>query len=297
MTQSKFYFYRLRVEAKEGESIRWGNIFDGLLQEAVEKNINYESYTNCKLSIHITKKENIGEEKSYSGYLVISEDKETYHKEKKGKFLDIGFDDDESLCHRKKGKLFFLFNIQDNGDVILMLEKQHFSLNITGFLAYLRTRYSRSIEELRYNTLLGKDLTSAIKSLKDNKLTLLKVYFKKHTPADRLQRHGYVEDEIKSLKEKGINANLSLTWDEPITVSKFFKTFFNKRTFEDALEVNFGEFLKVFSFKTNNSVMPTLNLLDNLICFTLPLDKSNYDDDSLFTAMKEYYVENRESIE
>jgi len=97
-----------------------------------------------------------------------------------------------------------------------------------------------------------------------------------------------VEEAIPRLLDKGMYADITLRWENPPKTSEVFMSFFKKRTFEETLDVDFGEFLKAFNFETDNEAIPSLNLLDKIISFILPLDKSSYqNDNSIFSSMKE----------
>jgi len=298
MAQTKFYFYDILTTNKENQIFNWQEALDQIVKETTTKPPVYINYSGYTLSIHIIKKEDLVNEKLYLGYIVIAEDKSSYQKEKRGDFFELGFEEDESLLYTPKGKLYFLFWINNSGEILLNLEKQSFSINIKGFLNYFKTRYSTEIEEINSRMKLGKDLTTTIKSLRDNKIRIVRIYFKKYTPEDTIRKFGYVEEAIPSLLQKGIYADLYLHWDKQnsITIADFFKNFVKRTTFEEALDVDFGEFLKAFSFETDNSAVPSLNLLDKIICFTLPGDKSEYNNEQIFSAMRQYFIENKEKI-
>lgn len=119
----------------------------------------------------------------------------------------------------------------------------------------------------------------------------------KFATEDRVRQFGFVEDAIPKLLEQGIHADLILKWDRPTDVETFFKNFFKKESFEDALDVDFGEFLKQFTFETDNDAVPAMNMLDKLIKVTLPLDKADYTDETLFNTLKELYNSKKEKLE
>jgi hypothetical protein len=296
MAKTQFYFYNLYTKEKEGQTFNWEGILDKIYTETKNRTPHYENHSDYILSIHIAKKETLKQEQAYFGYIVVGEDEGSYQKEKHGDFYELGFEEDEYLCHVAKGKLYFVLFIDKDKKITLMLEKQYFSINIKGFLNYFKNRYSNEVYELTSKNILGKDLISTIKSLKDNKIRLARLYFRKAIPEETIRKFGYVEEAIPSLLKKGIYADLVLHWDKPIGVIDFFTSLFKTKTFDESLDVDFGEFLKIFSFETDNDTIPSLNLLDKIICFILPLDKSEYDEEDIFKLMKEYYLEKREKI-
>lgn len=297
MTNSKFYFYDLSVEEKEGQKFNWEIILDAIKSETDTKTIHYEESSNYKLSIQIGKKETENEEIIYSGFVIVGENEENYQKEKSGEFLELGFDEDESLCHINRGKLAFTLIIKSNNQIILMLEKQYFSINIRGAINYFQKRYSDTIKEIKSKTMIGKDLKNQIINIKDNKVRIARISFKKFATSERVREFGFVEDAIPKLLEQGIHADLILRWDTPLNVETFFQKLFKKESFEDALDVDFGEFLKQFTFDTDNDAVPSLKMLDKLICTYLPLDKADYTDETLFLALKELYNSKKDKLE
>lgn len=297
MGQTKFYFYNLFVQNKLGNQFNWKESLDLIYNETQKKDIVYRSHTDYTLSIHIVKREELQNELLYLGYLVVGEDVENYKKEKKGEFLELEFDDDEHLLNVPKGKLFFLISLNTNGNIILMLEKQYFSLNIKGFLHYLKERHSSILEDIRSKNILGKDLKTILTTLKNNHLTMVRLYFKKYAPQDRIKKGYYVEDVIPKLLEKGIYADITMHWKEPPKTMDFFTKFLGTSTFEEALDIDFGEFLKVFSFETDNDAIPQMNLLDKIVFFLLPFDKSEYpSENEIFDAMKQGFDSKRDKL-
>ncbi len=297
MNQTKFYFYNISLkDINDDYKFNWEESLNQILNETKIKAPTYINHSDYTLSIYVLKKENLDDGRLYSGYILVGEDDEDYKKEKKGDFFELGFEDDEHLLHALKGKLYFLSYINDEGKNILMLEKQYFSINIKGFLSYFKSRYSDKIQDIRSRTILGKDLISIITSLKDNKIKLVKLYFKKFTPEETIRTYGYVEDALISFLKKGIYAEIALHWEKPVGIVDFFKKLFKKNTFEEALDVDFGEFLKIFSFETDNDTIPSLNLLDQIISFTLPGDKADYNDNQIFSLIKKYLIDKKDKI-
>ena len=294
MAQPVFYFYNLFLKKKEDKSFDWVDELDKIKLETESKSPSYQDHINY--SIHLIKKEEQAESKLFFGFFIVGENEANYSKEKKGEFLELDLEEDEHLCHNVKGKLYFLICVDSKGHVILMLERQYFSLNINGFMNYFTERYSDSIEHLRSKNIIGKDLKSTIRNLKDNEIRLVRIYFKKYAPEDRVKKCGYVEDIIPNLLEKGIYADITLRWNVPPKTETFFKNFFKTNSFDEALDVDFGELLKIFQFKTDNDTIPTLNLLDKIICFTLPRDKAEYDDNEIFLSMKEGFQSKRDKL-
>lgn len=293
---SDFYFYRLQPQIKDGSVFEWEKILETLLEETKNKTPHYEQISFGALSVHVLKKD-IKQEKFYFGFLVVSEDKGDYKKEKQGIFSDLGFGTDENLCHTHKGKLYFMIHLDEKNNAILMLEKQYFAINISGFLGYFKKRYSDKIEDLAYKTILGKELRAILSKIKNDKLRVARIRLRNSAIKDLDRKFGYVEDAIESFKKQGVYAEIVLHWDKPsVSTGEFLSEFFKAKTFNDALDVNFGEFLKVFSFKTDSEFIPELNLLNRLIKFTLPFDKAMHNDDEIFSAVKEFYTNNQKGI-
>lgn len=296
MVNSTFYFYAISIVEKEDKEFSWESILNLIKAETDSKRIHYEKHEGYTLSVQIGKKEEDVDKKFY-GYFIVGENDSEYQKEKQGEFLELGLCDDEFLCHIHRGKLAFVINIISNTKIILMLEKQYFSLNIKGVLNYFNKRYAESVQEIKSKTMIGKDLKNQIISLKENKVKIVRISFKKFATEDRVRQFGFVEDAIPKLLEQGIHADLILKWDRPSNVKTFFKNFFKKESFRDALDVDFGEFLKQFTFETDNDAFPSMNMLDKLIMVALPLDKSEYTDKTLFNVLKELYNSKKEKLE
>lgn len=296
MAQTKFYFYDLLLQNKEEKEFNWKEELDKIMLETEQKSPSYQNHSDYILSVHIVKKEDVQGGRFYFGYFIVGEDDINYSRERKGEFLELGFEEDEHLCHKIKGKLNFLIWVSDEGKPILMLERQYFSLNIKGFINYFKQRYSEIIEDLRSRNIIGKDLKSTIQSLKDNEVKLVRIYFRKYAPEDRIKQCGYVEEVIPNLLEKGIYADITLRWKNPPKTEGFFKNFFNTTNFEEALNVDFRELLKIFTFDTDNDTIPSLNLLDKIIYFMLPRDKTEYEDNEMFIALKEGFENKREKL-
>jgi len=296
MAQTKFYFYDLLLQNKQDMIFDWSEELDKIMLETTNKSPTYQNHSDYILSVHIIKKEEAKGGKFYFGYFIVGEDEINYSKERKGEFLELGFEEDEHLCHNLKGKLNFLIWVGDDGKPILMFERQYFSLNIKGFVNYFKQRYSTIIEDLRSRNIIGKDLKSTIQGLKENKVTLVRLYFKKYAPEDRIKQFGYVEEVIPNLLQKGIYADISLRWQNPPNTEGFFKNLFGTESFEEALNVDFGELLKIFSFDTDNETIPSLNLLDKIIYFMLPLEKTAYDDGGMFKTLKEGFESKRDKL-
>ena len=296
MAQTKFYFYNIKAKNEEGDSFDWIKYLDAIQQETFTKQSHYQDHEGYSLSIHILDKEKVGEENMYKGYMIVGEDEKSYKKEKKGEFLELDFQDDEHLLHIVKGKLYFIFWIDNEGRVILMLEKQYFSLNIKGFLNYFKNRYTEEAKKVTSKTILGKELIATLKSLKDNKIQLARIYFRKSTPEETIRKYGFVEDEIASMLRKGIHAELYLHMTTPRTLGDFFKQFFKRRSFEEALEVDLGEFLRQFSFQTDNDIIPEFDVLDKLISLTLPLEKTQYAENQILSEMQSFFLNKKDKI-
>ena len=296
MAQTKFYFYNLMVDNKIGFQFNWKEELDKIYKETQEKKPNYQEHPDYTLSLHISEKVEGSNDITYLGYFIVTEDDTEYKKEKKGEFYELGLDEDEHLCNIPKGKLYFLLWINKKGEVILMLERQYFSLNIKGFLHYLKQRYSDKIEDIQSKNILGKDLKTTLLNLRDNEITLVRIYFKKYAPEQRVKKSGYVEDVIPKLLEKGIYADITLRWEKPPKVWEFFRKFSNTSTFEEALDIDFGEFLKIFNFETDNDTIPSMNLLDKIIFFQLPRDKSEYSEDKILKAIKEGFESKKDKL-
>jgi len=130
MANTKFYFYSIKAKDEEDNPFDWLNSLDVIYNETQSKKNEYQEHQDYSLGIYVLQKEKIGEETLYKGYMIVGEDQKSYKKEKKGEFLELDFQEDEHLCHVVKGRLYFLFWIDNEGRVILMLEKQYFSLNI-----------------------------------------------------------------------------------------------------------------------------------------------------------------------
>jgi len=221
MAQTKFYFYDLLLYNKPEMTFDWSKELDKIMLETKNKSPTYQNQSDYILSVHIIKKEEAQGSKFYFGYFIVGEDEINYSREKKGEFLELGFEENEHLCHNIKGKLNFLICIRDNEKPILMFERQYFSLNIKGFVNYFKQRYSDIIEDLKSRNIIGKDLKSTIQSLKENKVTLVRIYFKKYAPEDRIKQFGYVEEVIPNLLQKGIYADISLRWETPPNTESF----------------------------------------------------------------------------
>lgn len=293
--QTAFYFYNIRLELKEGQSFDWNNVLEIIKSETDQKQPVYKAISGYTISLRIMREKVLDIGKIYEGYILIAEDENEYKKEKKCDFLELDIEEDEHLTHTKKGKLYFLIHVKDN-IITLMLEKQHFIINIRGLLHYFVERYPDMIDKINTRKILGKDLMSSIKNIKDNKMKFVRIYFKKYTPAERIREFGYVEDAIPNYLEKGLYADLTLHFGRAVSVGNFFTEFFKKTTFEEALDVDFGEFLKIFSFEVDNDVTPSLNMLDKMISFTLPLDKSQYSDEEIYNEIERFFVEKKEKI-
>ena len=296
MAQTKFYFYDLLLQNKPETTFDWSGELDKIMLETTNKSPTYQNHSDYILSVHIIKKQEAQGGKFYFGYFIVGEDEINYSRERKGEFLELGFEENEHLCHNIKGKLNFLIWVGDDGKPILMFERQYFSLNIKGFVNYFKQRYSNIIEELRSRNIIGKDLKSTIQSLKENKVTLVRLYFKKYAPEDRIKQFGYVEEVIPNLLQKGIYADISLRWENPPNTESFFKKLFSAGSFEEALNVDFGELLKIFTFDTDNDTIPQLNLLDKIIYFMLPRDKTEYDDNDMFITLKEGFEGKKDKL-
>lgn len=296
MVQTKFYFYDLLLQNKQNKNFDWTTELDKIMLETTNKSPTYQNQSDYILSVQIIKKEEKQGGKFYFGYFIVGEDEINYRKEKKGEFLELGFEEDEHLCHNLKGKLNFLIWVGDDEKLILMFERQYFSLNIKGFVNYFKQRYLDIIKDLRSRNIIGKDLKSTIQGLKENKVTLVRLYFKKYAPEERIKQFGYIEEVIPNLLQKGIYADISLRWENPPNTEGFFKNLFGTESFEEALNVDFGELLKIFNFETDNDAIPSLNLLDKIIYFMLPLDKTSYDDKEMFKILKEGFESKRDKL-
>jgi len=105
-----------------------------------------------------------------------------------------------------------------------------------------------------------------------------------------------VEEEIASMLKKGIHAELYLHLDRPMTLGDFFKQFFKRKSFEEALDVDFGEFLRELSFQTDNDIFPEFNVLDKLVSLTLPLEKTSYEENQILSEMQNFFITKKEKI-
>jgi len=296
MANTKFYFYSIKAKDEEDNPFDWLNSLDVIYNETQSKKNEYQEHQDYSLGIYVLQKEKIGEETLYKGYMIVGEDQKSYKKEKKGEFLELDFQEDEHLCHVVKGRLYFLFWIDNEGRVILMLEKQYFSLNIKGFLSYFKSRYPKEAKKITSKTILGKDLLATLKNLRDNKVRLARIYFRKATPEETIKKYGLVEEEIASMLKKGIHAELYLHLDRPMTLGDFFKQFFKRKSFEEALDVDFGEFLRELSFQTDNDIFPEFNVLDKLVSLTLPLEKTSYEENQILSEMQNFFITKKEKI-
>ena len=288
---TKFYFYNLHTKTRSEKKFNWKMVLEKIFTETKTKKPHYERYGENTLSMHILKKEELREDILYLGYIVVGEDDRTYQQEKSGDFFELKLEDGAHLLHRFKGKLYFLISL-NNEHVKLMLERQYFALSVNAVINYFNIRYSDSLEKLKSKTILGRELTNTLKNIKGNNIKLAKICFRKSTPEETIRKFGFVEEAIPSL----LNAELCLHWREPISVADFCKTLFRKKAFEDVFDTDFGEFLKTFSFETDSTITPKLNLLDRLICFELPLEKANCTDSEIFDMIKDFFIKNKDKV-
>jgi len=292
---NKFYFYEILEKLKDDQSINWETVFETLSQETTNKTPHNEEVGGYQISVRVLKKSDFETFKLYAGYILLGEEDKQYKIEKNCDFFDLDLDDGELLCHTQKGKLYFLFIVSNGNKPILMLEKIHFMINIRGVLNYFQKRYSDAIEKIDSKTILGKDLVTAIKNMKDDKIKLAKFYFKKSIPTEQTKQFGYVEDAIPNLLEKGIQAELILHFITKPKVADFF-ALFTKKSFDEALDVDFGQLMRSFYFETDNTMMPKIDMLDKIISYTLPLDKADYQEDALLTELENYFKANKDKL-
>ena len=95
-------------------------------------------------------------------------------------------------------------------------------------------------------------------------------------------------DGLVVLVDKGVSADIILETKIPASGA-------------DTLIVFAGVHSRVavhetFSFETDSTITPKLNLLDRLICFELPLEKANCTDSEIFDMIKDFFIKNKDKV-
>lgn len=310
MSQLTFYFHDLEIKNKAGTTFSLSNALDEIKQETdnIRKNkpgseVYHVEQGGDKLSVQIFDKITDGTVKIYVGKFIYSEDPATYNQEINGRLCKFEYDDDDEvgICHLNTGTLYFLIYVDETqSQYKLMLEYMPLKLNIGGFKKYFIERYKTSIESLDSRQILGKDLIRLLDNMKEDYLKLARIKLKKNLSDEKIEEIGYVDDILEKAKDKNLELELILRWpkENKTKVAEFLKSIFKVNALSDLSQTNFSDFFVKFSFETDNTAQPEMNIKKRILTYLTPETKEHYlkDEDELYSCMVTGFERLKEKI-
>ncbi|MFA5888349.1 MAG: hypothetical protein WC852_06595, partial [Candidatus Nanoarchaeia archaeon] len=285
MSQLTFYFHDLEIKNKTGQTFILSSALDEIKKETdniredkPDSEVYHVEQGEDKLSVQIFDKITDGTVKIYVGKFIYSEDPATYNQEINGKLCKFEYDEDEEvgICHLNTGTLYFLIYVDEaQAQYKLMLEYMPLKLNIGGFKRYFIERYKNVIESLDSRQILGKDLVRLLDNMKDDHLKLARIKLKKNLSDEKIDEIGYVDDILEKAKDKNLELELILRWpkENKTKVAEFLKSIFKVNAISDLSQTNFSDFFVKFSFETDNTAQPEMNIKKRILTYLTPETK------------------------
>jgi len=291
---SDYFLYQLHWVNKPTKNFNWKIAFDQILRETNAN--NPMRLHSSKVTLHVLSVDTSDQSYvAYSGYMRVGEDKKEWGIGKKNDEHELELDDDEILFNKQKGKVFFFLAVFSN-KVILVFEKIHFILNISGFVAYLQERFATDIDDLKQKTLPGREFIDIVKRNKEKNIKVADIYFKNYVTKEMMRQFGYVEDVLPKLLAKKIRAEVRLHFIEDTTLKDFLLGFSKKETVDEAIAINYAEVLKIFDLTMCDKNCKPINLIDKILRIVVPFDKGQLDDVKLCKHLEGAFKDKKDLI-
>ncbi len=300
----KFYFHELLLIPKIGKKPDICVLLNKIKSEIDSKNPYYIQLNGSKLHFQVAIIMDRRDEIFFMGKMILSHKAIDFREEISGVLYPLPTKPDSGLCHNIMDMSFFILHYdKKTGESIVMLEHIPFSLSIGAFVAYLKQRMSSDVELIDHKLKIGRDIVKLLKDISGYNLIGARIQLRKSITSKQLRnKFGLIDDALVAVSRKGFTCELILKWDKrdkkKLTLLEFFRQFFKIGEISELQNTNFGEFLRIFSFTTDNEALPPINVMDKILVCPMLLPKAEYlsNEKSMFEKMMVYFDEHRDEI-